>query len=101
MENKIVIKFNNGRELVAELDNYDGEHPEIIVYMKEEGLVVQDICLIRPHQNDWTEADQLLEEEKEGDIDVLVWEDEYDEDYTRKHIIHQYNEDEEVADENI
>lgn len=95
MDNKIMIKLSNGRELIAELDNYDGEHPEIVVYIQEDGRIFQDICLIRPHQNDMTIEDQLLEEEKDGDIDVLVWEVEYDEDYTCKHIIHQYYECEE------
>ena len=33
MENKIVLKVNNGVELVAELYNYDGNHPEIAIFI--------------------------------------------------------------------
>ena len=81
MENKLVIKLLNGKEIVAELYNYDGNHPEIVICIQENGIAMQDICLVRPSEN--TE-----------DIECLVWSDEYDEDYSHKFIISQYEEEE-------
>lgn len=85
MENKIIIKLDNGKEIVAELCDYDGNHPEIVVCLQENGIATQDICIVRPHEED---------DERNGDIDCLVWSDEYDEDYTHKFIIPQYEEEE-------
>lgn len=82
MENKIAIKLTNGKEIVAELCNYDGNHPEIVIYIQKNGVAVQDICLVRPYEN--------IEE----DIECLVWSDEYDEDYSHRFIISQYEEEE-------
>lgn len=83
MENRIVIKLENGKEIVAELCDYDGKHPEIVVCVQEKGIAVQDICLVRPHEED---------DVRNGDIDCLVWGDEHLEDYTHKFIISQYTE---------
>ena len=69
MENRISIKLANGKELVAELSNYDGQHPEIVICVQESGIATQDICIVRPHEN------------KENSIDCLVWGNPYDEDY--------------------
>ena len=85
MKNRIVIKLDNGKEIVAELCDYDGKHPEIVVCIQENGMAVQDICLVRPHEED---------DVRNGDIDCLVWGDEYLEDYTNKFIISQYIEEE-------
>jgi hypothetical protein len=85
MENRIVIKLSNGKEIVAELCDYDGKHPEIVICIQENGMAIQDICLVRPHEEDDT---------KNGDVDCLVWADEYSEDYTDKFIIPQYIEEE-------
>ena len=82
MENKIAIKLTNGKEIVTELCNYDGNHPEIVIYIQKNGVAVQDICLVRPYEN--------IEE----DIECLVWSDEYDEDYSHRFIISQYQEEE-------
>jgi hypothetical protein len=68
MENRIVIQLNDGKEIVAELCDYDGNHPEIVVCIQENGMAIQDIC--------------------------LVWADEYSEDYTDNFIIPQYIEEE-------
>ena len=87
MENKIIIALANGKEIVAELCNYDGKHPEIAVCICEKGMTTQDICLVRPHFNDDYDVD-----ENSNDIDCLVWNDEYDEDYTHKFVISQYEE---------
>lgn len=85
MENKITIKLNNGKEIVAELCNYDGNHPEIIVCVHENGIAVQDLCIIRPHEDE--QCNHVGD-----DIDCLVWADETYEDYTHKFVISHYEE---------
>lgn len=85
MENKIVIPLNNGRELVAELYSYDDEHPEITVYVQENGLIYQDICLVRPHEG------KGCVQEKDS-VDCLVWSDENSEDFTHQYCIEFYEE---------
>ena len=82
MENRITIKIANGKEIVAELCNYDGEHPEIVICIQENGIAIQDICLVRQF-------------ETYSDVECLVWGDEYSEDYTHKFIIPQYDEEDE------
>lgn len=86
MTNQIKIPLPNGTEIVAELCNYDGEHPELCICIQDgSGLATQDLVIVRPHEND--------EDERVGnDVDVLVWSDEYDEDYTHKFIVPPYNE---------
>lgn len=81
MENVLRIPLGNGKDIVAELCDYDGNHPEIVVCIQENGIAIQDICLVRPHEED---------DIKTSDIDCLVWGDEYLEDYTDKFIIAQY-----------
>jgi hypothetical protein len=85
MKNKLFITLPNGKELVAEYYNFDGEHPEISIYIAEDGMAAQDICLVRPHTNE----DYIVEG---NDIDCVVWCDECDEDYTHKFVIKQYEE---------
>lgn len=77
MENNITIKLANNREIVAELYDYDGNHPEIAICIQDNGVATQDICMVRPLEND---------------VECLVWSDEYDEDYSHKFIISQYEE---------
>lgn len=79
MENKIRINLDNNLELVAELYNYDGEHPEIVVYIEKDMIVHQDICLVRRNKED-------------SDIECIVWSDCEDEDYTHKFKIGIYKE---------
>lgn len=79
---EIKIKLENGKELVAQLCDYDGVHPEIVICIQEKGIAVQDICIVRPHEEDC--------ERRGTDIDCLVWGDEFSEDYTDKFIIPQY-----------
>ena len=81
MENKTSIKLADGKEIVVELYNYDGDHPEIVVFIEENGAVVQDICMVRPREDTM-------------DVECIVWSNEYSEDYTHKFIIHQYKEEE-------
>ena len=82
MENKIVLKLNNGVELVAVLDNYDGDHPEIEIFIRENGMATQDICFVRPSED---------VSKSSGTIECLVWGDECSEDYTDKFIIEKYS----------
>lgn len=84
MENKIIVSLNNGTEIVAELSNFDGEHPEIAICIQREGIAIQDICIIRPTDD----------ESSEGTVECLVWGDECSEDYTDKFIISPYEENE-------
>ena len=81
MENKIVLKLNNGIELVAVLDNYDGNHPEIEIFIRENGMATQDICLVRPSED---------VSKSSGTVECLVLGDECSEDYTDKFIIAKY-----------
>ena len=77
MENKITIKLSDGRELIAEVNDYDGWHKEIVVYIESENST-QDICLVR-------------ENEKEPErTEVFVWGDAEDEDYTDSFDIGKY-----------
>ena len=87
MENKISIKLNNVREIVAELYDYDGEHPEITVYIRENGLIYQDICLVRPH-----EGNNMVQERDA--VDCLVWGNPNNEDFTDEYFIPVYEEEE-------
>lgn len=82
MENKIILKLNNGVELVAVLDNYDGNHPEIEIFIQEDGIVTQDICCVRPSED---------VSKSSGTVECLVWGDECSEDYTDKFIIEKYS----------
>lgn len=85
MENKIKINLGENLELVAELYDYDGSHPEITVYIEKDGIVHQDICLVRPHEGPSGEQEVNL-------IDCLVWSDKNDEGYTSKNVIGIYEE---------
>lgn len=63
-------------------NDYDGEHPEISVCLWADGVCIQDIRMIRPY------------EENKEDVEVLVWGDEFSEDYTDRFVIPRYKEDE-------
>ena len=80
MENCISIKLANGKELVAELSNYDGEHPEIVICIQENGIATQNICIVRPHKD------------KDNSINCLVWGNEHNEDYSDEFKIPLYKE---------
>ena len=77
------IKLANGVEIVSQRYDYDGEHPEIAVCLWKDGVAIQDICLIRPY------------EDNKEDTEVLVWSEPAYEDYTHKFIIPQYKDGEE------
>lgn len=87
MKNKFSIELDNGKKLVAELNNYDGEHPEINVYIEADGLIHQDICLVRPHEG--RDCVQVKDS-----VDCIVWGDENNEDFTEEYWIQIYEEEE-------
>ena len=82
---ELKISLGKGKEIVAQLCDYDGEHPEIVICIQENGIATQDICLVRPDEYNTTDTN----------IETLVWGDEMDENYTHQFIISQYIEKEE------
>lgn len=96
MNNIITMTLSNGNELVVEKYRADKDFPEEIgIFIKDKyGIIVQDICLVRPHYeyNNQIDISNTL-------IDCLVWSDQYNEDYTHKFIIPQYQEEEGDNDE--
>ena len=80
MNNKIIVQLNNGKNLVAELYNYDGNHPEICIYIEVDGEFSQDICIARPH-----EGKNFVQDK--NSIDVLVWADGNNEVFTDEYWI--------------
>lgn len=94
MEKKLIIPFGK-HKIVAEVMAMNGPEipPELCVYlMDDEGCVVQDICLVRPH---YDINRKTMEFERDNDfVDCLVWEDSDYEDYTHKHVIGIHEEEE-------
>ena len=94
MEKKIEIPFGNYK-IVAEIN--DGNEPEIptelCVYLcDKENNFIQDICLVRQHYEYSTRA---MDFKRWNDlIDCLVWGESGNEDYTYKHVIGIYEEEE-------
>lgn len=78
-----IISFPIGKYKVkAGLYNYDGNHPELSVYIEDEnGCVLQDICLVRNH------VVNTEQEISDNDVDCIVWADSGNEDYTNKFVI--------------
>lgn len=86
------IAIDNNKSIVAELCNYDGEHPEIVICIQQDGIAIQDICLVRPHTDENDDRDK-----DSTDIDCLVWGESSEEDYSHKFIIPLYKDEEEGA----
>ena len=97
MEKKLVIQFGE-YQIVAEINDADtpGFPPELVVYLRDKnGVINQDICLVRPHYRyDERKAEFITYNDL---IDCLVWGDSDNEDYTDKHVIgvYKYEEEEE------
>lgn len=97
MENKFTIQLGKYK-IVAEVNDMDLPLPsipaELFVYIEDEdGRIIQDICVVRPHY----EIDRKTMEFKTYDdfVDCLVWGESGNEDYTDKHVIAVYEEEEE------
>lgn len=94
MEKKLIIPFGEYK-IVAEInDMNEPEIPsELCVYLcNNKGLVLQDICLVRPHY----EIDRQNMQFKGDDdlVDCLVWGESDCESYTDKYVINVYEEEE-------
>lgn len=85
--NEIKIKLSNGDYIVAQLCEYGkGIPPEISIFFQDEnGVVLQDIALVRAK-----EVDACVVDSKRPGADVLVWADESSEDYTNRFSIDEY-----------
>ena len=89
-EEKLVIALGNGKSLVCEKMKNEYIFPdEFSLYIADaEGLPLQNICLVRPNlvsqKDEW-----MINQDK---VDVLVWADENDEDYTDEFVINHYQE---------
>lgn len=95
MENKLVIPFGN-HKIVAEInDNNLPEIPiELNVYLTDsDGCIIQDVCLVRPHY-DYIRSKEEFKTDNDF-VDCLVWGESGNEDYTEKHVIGVWEEDEE------
>ena len=95
MEKKLIIQLGD-KKIVAEIDDMNGPEfaPALCVYIQdEEDYIIQDICLVRPH-------DEINQQTKEFEtnnelVDCLVWGDSDDEDYTNKFVIGIHEKEEE------
>ena len=88
MSNSIAIQLSDGSEIVVEKYKAGEDFPEeFVIYLKDEdGIITQDICLIRSHY-EYKDNKSCINESL---IDCLIWSDEYNEDYTHKFIIPKY-----------
>jgi hypothetical protein len=93
MENRIEIPIGN-KKLVAFINDWKDDLPkEIFVSLFDSnGLVVQDICMVREHYH--YNKNQGAFEIDDSFIDCKVWADSDNEDYTDEFVIGVYEEDE-------
>lgn len=91
---RLEIPFGDYK-IVAEIDDGNGPElsPEMIVCIRDANdAIVQDVCLVRPH---YEVNRKTMEFERNNDfIDCMVWADSDDEDYTHKHVVAIYKEEE-------
>lgn len=90
---KLELKLANGHKLIAELCDSGGDNPpEIAVYIQNnKGVILQDIALVRAK-----ETEPMVVDTENVGAEVLVWADEFTEDYTNRFIINEYNNKEEL-----
>lgn len=94
MKNRLTIQLGN-KKIVAEIYDNNGPEipPELCVFLEDEdGVIIQDICLVRPHYDINIKTKEF---EADNDfVDCLVWGDSDDEDYTDKFVvgIHEWEE---------
>ena len=92
--NKLYLNIDDGKSIVVERLDWHDEFPnEFVVYIcNKEGIVLQDICLVRQHYENGSEGAAKADSR----IDCMVWADCEGEDYTHKFVIDQwkYNEEE-------
>jgi len=84
---RIEIPFGENK-IVAEIYDMDCPEfpPEITIHLQDkDGVILQDICLVRPHYSfEKTDESPKIHNDL---IDCLVWGDENNEDYTKKYVI--------------
>ena len=90
MKNELRISLANGKEIVAGI-GCDPDYPEIYICIQDGDVCIQDICIVRPHE-EWLAKGSIGR--KNIDVDCIVFSDELSEDYTHKFIIKQYEEEE-------
>ena len=93
MKNRLTIQLGNNK-IVAEIyDNGPDIPPELCVFLEDkDGIIIQDICLVRPH---YEINSKTKEFETDNDlVDCLVWGNSDDEDYTDSFVvgIHEWEE---------
>lgn len=92
MENNKIIMQHGNLRIAAEVYHDGGDIPaEMCVYLCDEnGNPTQDICLVRPayyyKKGEWVTDEDF--------VDCLVWGDSESENYTHKHTIGVYKEEE-------
>jgi hypothetical protein len=94
MENKLEIPLGENK-IVAEI--YDMDCPEfpseITIHLRDKNdIVIQDICLVRPHYVMSKEAAEVMIDN--NIVQCIVWRDVQNEDYTDKFVIDVYEEEE-------
>lgn len=95
-EDKLTIQLGD-YQIIAEINNNSPDFPpELCVYlMNDKQGIAQDICVVRQHIG-FINGKNGIEIKKDNDfIDCLVWGNSDSEDYTEKHVIGVYKEDEE------
>jgi hypothetical protein len=86
VKNELVIKLGDYK-IVANIYDMDCPEfpPEITIQLVDNiGIVLQDICLVRPH---YTINEAGVTQISDKSVDCIVWADHENEDYTHKHII--------------
>lgn len=95
MKKELVIQLGE-YQIVAEIYDKDTPEfpPELMIYLRDkDGVINQDICLVRPHYRyNENKGEFVIENDL---IDCLVWGDSDYEDYTDKYVIGVYKEGEE------
>lgn len=83
------IPLVNGAEIVMQQYQMDRKYPpEIAICFWKDGVCIQDICLVRPGEN-------------RLDVEVLVWSEPDQEDYTHRFIIKQFEEEPALQEESF
>lgn len=94
MERKVEIPLGENK-IVAEIYDMDCPDfpPEIIIHLRDKNnVIIQDICLVRPHYvMDKETCEAIISNDC---VQCLVWGEPEIEDYTEKHIIgiHEWEE---------
>lgn len=94
MKNAIEIKVGNNK-LIAFVNDWEDDMPkEIFISLADEnGLMLQDICMVREHYH--YNPNTLNVEIDSSLIDCKVWADSGNEDYTNEFCISVYEEEDE------